>query len=178
MRLRGRLVGVRAPTLYVGRRAIRPLTSFVYYVKRTVTPIVALPAGLEMIAGNSMATRPQPIDVVSWGCGEIGARPRFAAVPGCARNHSVELGVTFPNCWNARSVDSADHKAHMAYSVAGRCPVTHPVAVPTVVLVILYPEVPVRAQVASGRLAAHADFMSGWDQTELESLVASLNAGS
>jgi hypothetical protein len=33
--------------------------------------------------------------------------------------------------------------------------------------IILYPPVPLGAQVASGRFGTHADFMNGWDQAEL-----------
>jgi len=40
------------PTLYVGRRALRPLVSVGYYVRRTSGPVQAFPAGLKMIAGG------------------------------------------------------------------------------------------------------------------------------
>ena len=53
----------------------------------------------------------------------------------------------------------------------GLCPASHPVALPTIVLIVLYPPVPRGSQVASGKLAAHADFMNGWDQAELERLI-------
>ena len=165
-----------APTLYVGRRAVKPLTGFVYYVKRTSTPVAALPAGLKMIAGNAAAVRAQSRLLASWACGEeVGDGPRYAVLPRCARDHVLEYEVVFPNCWNGTSLDSVDHKRHMAYSVGGRCPAAYPVAVPTVILILLYPEVPVRAQLASGRFATHADFMNGWDQATLAQLVASLN---
>jgi hypothetical protein len=165
-----------APTLYSGRRPVRPLTGFVYYVKRTSTPIVALPAGLKMIAGNAAAVRAQSKLVASWACGEeVGDGPRYAVLPRCARDHVLEYEVVFPNCWNGTSLDSVDHKRHMAYAVGGRCPASYPVAVPTVILILLYPEVPARAQLASGRFATHADFMNGWDQATLAQLVASLN---
>ena len=48
-------------------------------------------------------------------------------------------------------------------------------AVPTLIVVLLYPPVPKSARPASGKFAAHADFMNGWDQDELAGLVASLN---
>lgn len=59
----------------------------------------------------------------------------------------------------------------MKYASLGVCPASHPVALPTIVLIVLYPPVPRGSQVASGKFAAHADFMNGWDQTELERLV-------
>lgn len=62
----------------------------------------------------------------------------------------------------------------MAYAISGRCPATHPVAVPTLLVVLLYP--PVRAaQLSSGPYAAHADFMNGWDVDAFQKLVAGLN---
>jgi hypothetical protein len=165
-----------APTLYVGRRPVRPLTGFAYYVKRTSTPVAPLPAGLEMIAGNAGAVRAQSKLVGSWGCGEeVGDGPRYAVIPRCGRDHLLEYEVVFPNCWNGTSLDSVDHRRHMAYAVRGRCPASHPTAVPTIVLILLYPETPLRAQLSSGRFATHADFMNGWDQAVLASLVAGLN---
>ena len=165
-----------APTLYVGRKPIRPLTGFVYYVKRTTTPVAVIPAGLKMIAGNSAAVRAQSKLVASWACGEeVGDAPRYALIPRCARDNLLEYEVVFPNCWNGSTLDSVDHRRHMAYSVTGRCPAAYPVAIPTVILILLYPEVPARAQLSSGRFATHADFMNGWDQATLGQLVASLN---
>jgi uncharacterized protein DUF1996 len=164
-----------APTLYVGRRALLPLAGFAYYVKRTATPVAAIPAGLKMVAGNSKARRSQPTQIAAWSCSELGGGPRFATVPACARNHLVQLQITFPNCWNGTAVDSPDHRRHMAYSSARECPTSHPIAVPTLVLILLYPETMPQAQVSSGRFAIHGDFMNGWDQRTLETLVAALN---
>jgi hypothetical protein len=164
------------PTLYAGRRALRPLVSVGYYVRRTSGPVQAFPAGLKMIAGDAKARRPQPLTRVGWACGGFGATPRSAAVPTCPPDRSLHMRVTFPNCWNGRDLDSADHKRHLAYSTSGRCPRSHPVAVPSLVLIFLYPSTehgrPVQA---SGRYGTHADFINGWDQDTLERLVAALN---
>ena len=70
---------------------------------------------------------------------------------------------------------SADHKRHMAYASAGRCPASHPTPAPTLIVIVLYPDTLPQAQVASGRFARHADFMNGWNQTTLAGLVAELN---
>ena len=84
----------------------------------------------------------------------------------------LQLQATFPNCRDGRRLDSADHKQHLKYSSRGLCPASHPVAMPQIILIALYPPVPLGSQVASGRFGAHADFMNGWDQAELERLVA------
>jgi hypothetical protein len=160
------------PTLFVGQDDITPLTSIVYYVNRSRERIVAPPKGLVMIAGNADAKRRQPKGIVSWSCGAVGGRPRFHAIPACTEDEMLQLQVTFPNCWDGRRLDSADHKEHVKYASRGLCPASHPLALPQLILIVLYPPVPLGAQVASGRFGAHADFMNGWEQTELERLVA------
>jgi Domain of unknown function (DUF1996) len=119
--------------------------------------------------------RPEPVKLFAWSCGEPGVGPFSPTLPTCARNHIVQERIAFPNCWDGTRLDSADHKRHMAYSAGGSCPASHPVAVPTLVLVLLYPSTPPGAQVASGRYGLHADFMNGWDQQTLSRLVAGLN---
>ncbi len=160
------------PTLFAGQDDVPPLTSIVYYVNRSREQISAPPKGLMMIAGNAEAKTRQPKGIVSWSCGSVGGKPRFATIPRCGEDHTLQLQATFPNCWDGRRLDSADHKQHMRYASRGVCPSSHPVAVPQLILIVLYPPVPLGSQVASGRFGAHADFMNGWDQAELERLVA------
>jgi hypothetical protein len=164
------------PTLFADKRAVRPLFAVGYYVRRTSEAIRAFPPGLKLIAGNQNAKRPQPLSVVGWSCGSVGATPRSATIPTCPPDRSLNMRATFPNCWNGRDVDSRDHRRHMAYSSAGRCPRTHPVALPTLVLIFVYPEREQgRPLQASGRFGAHADFINGWDQAALEGLISALN---
>ena len=109
--------------------------------------------GLKMIAGDAKARRPQPLTRVGWACGGFGATPRSAVVPNCPPDRSLHLRVTFPSCWNGRDLDSADHKRHLAYATSGRCPRSHPVALPSLVLIFLYPSTESGRPVqASGRL--------------------------
>ena len=164
------------PTLFAGGRAVTPLVGAGYYVRRTLGPVQAFPPGLKMIAGNSSARRPQSLSVVGWACGGLGTPPRSATVPVCTDDRALHLRATFPNCWNGRDLDSVDHQRHMAYAVRGTCPRAHPVALPSLVLIFLYPSTDlVRPMQASGRFGTHADFVNGWDQQQLEALVAALN---
>jgi Domain of unknown function (DUF1996) len=164
--------GYWMPTLFVGEDDITPLTAIVYYVNRSRERIVAPPRGLVMIAGNAEAKSRQPKGIASWSCGAVGGRPRHYTIPACSEDQMLQLQATFPNCWDGRRLDSADHKQHMRYASRGLCPASHPVALPQLILIVLYPPVPLGSQVASGRFGAHADFMNGWDQVELERLVA------
>jgi hypothetical protein len=163
------------PTLYLGSEPVVPLAGVVYYVRLTSQRVSPFPADLKMVAGSTTTRKPQPKNVASWSCGGVGGSRRFAAVQACTEDEALELRVQFPNCWNGKTSDSANHRGHMAYASAGRCPSTHAVAVPTLIVVLLYPPVPRSARPASGKFAAHADFMNGWDRDALQSLVASLN---
>jgi hypothetical protein len=163
------------PTLYLGTRPVIPYAGVVYYVRLTPQRVSAFPPDLKMVAGNPLAKRAQKSSIASWGCGGIGSSKRFATVPNCRDEDALELRVRFPDCWNGRTSDSANHRRHMAYSAAGRCPSSHPVAVPTLVVVLLYPPVGRGAKLSSGRFAAHADFMNGWDVDALRKLSVGLN---
>lgn len=152
------------PSLFVGRAAVLPHSATVFYVRRSRTGLTPLPRGLVMIAGNAAARSPQPKSIVAWSCGTGAADgPKVSRVPACSAGQWLELQVTFPSCWNGRSVNSADHKKHMKYLSRGLCPASHPIALPTLVLVVTYPPVQLGAQVATGHFGAHADFMNGWN---------------
>jgi hypothetical protein len=162
------------PTLYARGRAVMPLVAIVYYVRRT-DAVEPFPDGLKMIAGNPHATRPQRSGVVSWTCSTPLPGVRTSpSMPKCSVERGLQMNVTFPDCWDGRRVDSPNHAAHMAYSSRGRCPPTHRSAVPALRLLVIYPAVR-GATLSSGRYAAHADFMNGWDQDFLADRVRGLN---
>ena len=62
------------------------------------------------------------------------APDRSATVPTCpdTRGSFLRLHIRFPECWDGRRLDSADHKSHMAYATRSGCPSTHPVEVPQI----------------------------------------------
>jgi hypothetical protein len=162
------------PTLYEGVDAVTPLAAVLYYTRHTSGPIVAPPAGLKMVAGNAKARRAQSTSVVSFSCGGAGSK-RFSTIPQCSENTALLFNVRFPNCWTGTGIDSVDHKRHMAYSLTGACPKSHPVRLPTIDLALIYPPTSRHARPSSGKFAAHADFMNGWDLPLLERLISGLN---
>jgi Domain of unknown function (DUF1996) len=162
------------PTLFEGVDAQAPLAAVVYYTRHTSGPVASIPAGLKMVAGNANAKRPQPKGIVSWSCGG-GASTKHAVVVACPQDSVLVFNLRFPNCWNGRTTDSADHKRHMAYSAKGACPESHPVRLPTITVLFLYAPTSKFARPASGKFGAHGDFMNGWDQSLLVRLVSGLN---
>jgi hypothetical protein len=118
---------------------------------------------------------PQSLRVAFWNCGPTAGVAPSSSAPTCpdARQNSLRLHVNFPNCWDGVNLDSADHKSHVAYSAAGHCPSTHPVPVPAIALIYVYPITggPAVTLASGGQLTAHADFFNAWDQATLVSLV-------
>jgi hypothetical protein len=173
-RIRADTAAYWAPSLFVNARAVEPLAVVAYYVRRTEGRVEPFPAGLKIIAGDAAARTAQSLQVTSWSCGR---RTASSTIPNCDgsgfRRSSLRLQVNFPNCWDGRQLDSANHKSHMAYSSGGSCPSSHPVAVPSLSLVIYYGIAGgAGAELSSGgQFSAHADFVNAWDQRTLAALV-------
>ncbi len=172
-RLRADTAAYWAPTLFVSGRAVEPLGAIAYYVRRTRGEVQPFPPGLKMIAGNAAARSAQSQTVTFWSCGRRSGVGPSSSIPTCPDGRSLRLVVNFPNCWDGSRLDSADHKSHMAYSVDGACPASHPVAVPALTILIGYPVAGgASAELASGgQFSGHADFVNAWDQRALAALV-------
>ena len=163
------------PTLLSGGAMIFPRAATVYYRRRTLDPVQAFPPGFRLIAGNSKATSAQALTVTSWNCGPLGGVRPQSTIPTCpdAGVRSLALHVQFPNCWDGKNLDTPDHQSHMAYSVRGRCPADHPVALPALQVNIRYPSAGGAGLVLSsgGQFSGHADFFNAWNQATLEANV-------
>ncbi|WP_443079097.1 DUF1996 domain-containing protein [Streptomyces sp. NBC_01498] len=164
------------PTMYDGTREVEPTGTTFYYLGEGVRDdIIAqtqpLPYGLRIVAGNAKATGPNDNTRARWSClhhGEVNPSTDFVNCPAGAM---LESYLDFPQCWNGRDLDSADHKSHMSYPVAGACPSTHPVPVPKLRQVLRYPVNgnPARLSLASGRgYTMHGDFFNVWPVAEME----------
>ena len=105
------------------------------------------------------------------------------------QSNTLELQVNFPECWNGRDLDSADHISHMAYQQDGLCPANY-VAIPHITLVVRYrtaePGATKYWRLSSdaydssipGGFSLHGDWMNGWDQTVAQKFVTEcLEAG-
>jgi Domain of unknown function (DUF1996) len=184
-----------APTLYAAGTPVKPLEVTIYYRRLTQVSVRPFPRGLEMVAGNSHALTPQNPSVTEWYCGVLKSsfyaplartdaataarRPEVpsvsaAGLPHCTGGTNLELQVNFPDCSDGHST-SADHRSHMAYSVNGRCPESHPIAVPAISIILRYPPVTgSNVFLSSGGIySGHADFMDGWKATPFAELVQS-----
>jgi hypothetical protein len=163
------------PTLLVDGRAVEPLAATVYYRRRTQDAVRAFPPGFRMIAGSALAQSAQDRRVTFWNCGAMAGVPPSSTVPTCpaGRATGLRLHVNFPSCWNGSGLDSANHQSHMAYAARGKCPASHPVAVPAISVIFRYPvNGGGNVSLASGgQFSGHADFFNAWNQGVLTRLV-------
>ena len=167
------------PSLYADGRRVAPTKVNAYYLRgRTRGRIVAFPAGLKLIAGNSQATSAQSVAITGWKCAGVAAQALSVNPIACPADTDSVLVIRFPECWNGRDLDSANHQSHLAYQVGGVCPAGFPVRVPRLSLNVHY-LLPIATGLtfASGSIySAHADFFNAWNQSALAALVrANLN---
>ena len=190
------------PSLIDGssKTVVEPTLAFVYYKTgywgQDGRDIQDIPDGLRMISGNASGNGSDDL-FVSWACERhngdgvpLGTIRSGSSIPQCARNDLLVLRVTFPQCWNGRDLDSANHKSHMAHpNFQGQCPATHPVLLPQVQINVswnmgaagsnsLYVAndmmLPAGSPPGQG---AHADFFEAWDPAARSSFVQNcLNA--
>jgi len=164
-----------APSLEVNGRFARG-TMTAYYQRAGKRSAAAPPRRLRIIAGNMHATSPQAMAVTNWQCVGAGREARSRVVPSCARGEQLAAWVNFPDCWDGRHLDSADHRSHLAYAQRGACPATHPVGIMRLSVRITWPVRPAggsKLTLGDGRLPAtgmHADFWNTWNQATLRQL--------
>lgn len=175
------------PAVLNNGRRVAPDRIIAYYRTsriRDLSSIRPFPKGLKMIAGSAAATaaKPQPTTITNWHCGDGVVGTPW--VPTACPNEALTLRIEFPNCWNGKTLDSADHKSHMAYAgvngVRG-CPSSHPVPVPSLHLNFRWkiPGSLAGVRLSSGSVyTGHADFFNAWNQAAQAQLVRDcLHAG-
>ncbi len=164
-----------APSLLVPGRLVLPDRAQVYYRAAGKDPrsIRGHPRGLRVVAGSAKATTPQARRITVWHCGPDAQQSIGTEVPTCPAGRRLRLRVRFPDCWDGRRLDSADHQSHMAYSIRGACPRDHPVALPLISMNVRYPvSGGAGVRLASGGVySAHADFFNAWRRGSLERMV-------
>ena len=171
--------GYWMPTMYNGANAVDPIGPQVIYYKTNLidyTSVRSFPPGLRYVVGSPANNAAQFIaeSYEGWECGESYYNSDIP--PTCPNTPSTQLNVRFqaPSCWDGLHLDSPDHKRHMAYPVAGRCTVGHPVALPMVEFKMAFPANGDMSQVrlSSGRgYSFHYDFFNAWDPATLNALV-------
>ena len=133
-----------------------------------------MPAGAELIGGDAHAAGTQGLDAVKWDCL---AHPEVApsATPvDCTGHGEAQVTIRFPNCWNQQD---PSNRLNFVYGFKGNiCPQGY-VAIPHLRVSFETGLADPRGYtLRSGPLyTAHADFMNGWQQADLDAQLR--NAG-
>ncbi|MCW2601692.1 MAG: hypothetical protein JWM02_3521 [Frankiales bacterium] len=161
---------------------VEPYEARAYYRAGTTNgaSLAEVPFGLQMIAGSSTATTVQSAGVAGFQCrnlAEGNVVPKQALPPVCPTGTFLESSVVFPNCWDGKNLDSADHKSHMSYASASKpCDLAHPVRLPALTYAARYPVDAFnggKAVIAAApgatmtQLNLHADFINAWTPKEM-----------
>ena len=163
-------------------RPVKPESLEVYYKSGyggvAARAIKSFPRGLRMIAGDMKARSAQWY--AYWGCRDhyVG---RPGSIPRCNQGEDIAMIIEFPQCWDGRNLDSADHQSHVAYPEGAGCPASHPVAIPAITMNVIYKGLGgVKGLRLSsdmydakqpGGFSAHADWFSGWDPAIVKTFV-------
>lgn len=136
---------------------------------------VSIPNGLKMIAGFDMVTNTAPTGHHKFLCVTMGGavvgpeRTNFVGLASCPVGDEIEARLSMPDCWNG-SVDSANHRSHVAYMVLHNgfysCPADHPYQMPTFTIAVQYSVTP-EVHAALVELANEAKARLPWDYTKV-----------
>ena len=134
-----------------------------------IAKMQAFPPGLKMIVGNV------PDSNVNWECTKLGDvnNPQYNYPQDCPVGYNNRLHIDFPQCGDG-SLDSDNHRSHMAFPVNGQCPTDHPNVYPRINYAVHYrAQKGAGAQLSSGDAytSAHADAWEAWDTQNLQALI-------
>jgi hypothetical protein len=184
------------PALLNGRgQIVQPDYLLLYYKRRPISDprcqgfndavkaqgkCVPLPNGLRMIAGYDFSNpkRSSGLHFKCSGGPDTGLKRDLEALQAsCPVNKHFVATIVFPDCWDGRNLDSADHRSHMAYPTYGsrgwlKCPATHPYVIPRLEQKYAYSQAPGERYSYSSDAAVpgakpgttgHGDFFEAWD---------------
>jgi hypothetical protein len=168
---RGDTAAYWQPTLYDRGAPVEPVGLDAYYRAAPgvdATTVQPFPFGLELVAGDMAAEGVPHDDAAGWVCGS--STDLQASAPDCPPSAPLHLVLTFPDCWDGTRLRSDGHRAHAAYSTAGRCPTSHPVVLPQLTVAVDFPIWGAGHDLtlaSGGTRSAHGDFLNAWDERAL-----------
>ncbi|MEM7274852.1 MAG: DUF1996 domain-containing protein [Actinomycetota bacterium] len=173
--------GYWTPALLDGRgNVIVPDAIILYYKSKDTANVQRMPQGLKMVSGNTGAESFTASDFLHWSCGGSGAAyNKTNRIPDCGGDY-LNATIAFPQCWDGRNLDSADHRSHMALvSPHVPCPASHPVRLPQITILLYFPSEGWTSDwhLSSDNLdgfnsgpggSLHADWWGGWNDEAMD----------
>ena len=146
---------------------------------------VDLPNGLKFVFGYDLVTNKTPTGAAYFNCKGSGSTAGHystiaTAVGKCVSGGQLGAVIKAPGCWDGKSLDSPNHRDHVAYADYGstgvfRCPSTHPYVIPGFTLQAWY-TIAAGDDLRQWKLSSddmrpdlphgstfHADFFMAWD---------------
>ncbi|MFG1839585.1 DUF1996 domain-containing protein [Micromonospora sp. NPDC049175] len=103
---------------------VRPAQVLIEYRGNPVTKVVPMPKFLRALTGDAKPTSRGPANArATWTCS--GFTDRLSdKYPICPAGSRVQRVHDFPGCWDGRSIDSDNHRNHVAFAdrATGACP--------------------------------------------------------
>jgi Domain of unknown function (DUF1996) len=174
------------PVLFQNGRALQPVSALIYWrqTKALASMVQPMPAGISVIAGDEKAMQPQSPKVVRWTCsGDEDGFDATSTPHNCSGDRMLRLVVTFPSCWDGHNLNGATQN-NVLYPTDGRCPASHPVAIPEIVFHANYPTssaanltLSMSPTMQGSTDTAHVDFINGWSQALLSRNTSACIAG-
>jgi len=168
------------PDLLVDGKPVKPYQHRAYYRAgtRDTSKLKTIPFGLKVVAGNAMATSAQSAGVAGFQCrieGEGATVRKQSLPPNCGSEALLEASVVFPNCWDGKNLDAADHRSHMSYAKDFVCDAAHPVQIPQLTLAARFPKGMTNGTITlvsmNSPLTLHADFFNAWKPAAMAELM-------
>ncbi|SFW89612.1 DUF1996 domain-containing protein [Amycolatopsis australiensis] len=102
---------------------IEPESATLKFIGGGAQNVVAMPLGLKILYGDAKQSTNGPANArPSWTC--TGFEDRLTDLyPICPAGSKVERIHAFPNCWDGKNTDSANHRTHIVFANRqGQCP--------------------------------------------------------
>jgi hypothetical protein len=169
------------PALLDGKgNAVVPDEIILYYKSKDVANATVMPQGLKMVAGNPRSETFTTSHELNWSCGGSGASYNMTnRIPNC-NGDIINATIMFPNCWDGKNLDSADHLSHVTYTHETQsCPSSHPVRLPQISILLYFPGTgsvdgwSLSSDMTSGfnsgpGATLHADWFGGWNNEAMK----------
>ncbi|WP_371502224.1 DUF1996 domain-containing protein [Kitasatospora sp. NBC_00374] len=166
-------------------KILQPAEVGITYSSTTGNKVQSMARFMRIITGDAKALTNGPANAhASWSCTGFEDRQLADKYPICPNGSRVVRTLKFPDCWDGKNIDSANHRTHTAFSNSGgACPKNFR-AIPQLVERVAY-DVPtgVRFAVDSfpeqlhNPITDHGDFINVMNRNLLDQMVSCINEG-
>ncbi|MFJ3794472.1 DUF1996 domain-containing protein [Kitasatospora sp. NPDC090091] len=166
-------------------RILQPAEADITYTSTVGNQVQPMKQFLRILTGDAKAFTNGPANAhASWSCTGFENRQVVDKYPICPKGSRVVRTLKFPDCWDGKNIDSANHRTHTAFSNgSGACPKNFKV-IPQLVERVAY-DVPagVRFAVDSfpeqlhNPITDHGDFINNMSKNLQDQMVSCINQG-